>query len=80
MRRSFQNGLIGDIGLTKQEAHPIMSWAPRLKFLTNDMAPLSWLVLRKALLFGKNFLQKFGGNRGSHILPLQGCGSAVQDY
>lgn len=45
VRGSIQDDLIGNLGLTRQEARLIWPWTPRLKWFNNDEASPNWPVI-----------------------------------
>lgn len=53
VRRSVQRDLIGEIDLTKKEAHSIWSWAPGSKGISDDEASFTLLMIRRILWVGK---------------------------
>ena len=53
LRGATSDGLIGKIGVTKMEGRLLWSWAPGMRCLNNDVASLTWLVIKNALWVGK---------------------------
>lgn len=53
VRGAAKDDMIKEIGLTKQKFRSIWHWLPELKCLDNDVAWLSWLVLRAAQWVGQ---------------------------